>query len=1133
MANPLTNRKFIHFNRLENFENQLQNNPGSILDTQIVFIKDARKIWTHGTYYTLDERITDDIYSKLEALAGISADIIQKLDEAQFIAAGPTAERPTGEELQQGICYLDTDLNEPIWWGGTNWIDAVGNNADLPHSGTTAQKPNIANVKIGFDYLDTTTGQFFISDGTKWIHIADSVISDITYSNNKIRKTDNNGNTTDVVTVSQLKTDMALNNVGNFKAVSTEANQSLTDTEKNNARTNIGAIGELPGNISYFSAYSDETVAPVPGEAIYTKSEVDEALSDKQDIIDDLADIRSGAQAGSTAVQQSTLDNVINNLYNDDITDITSRFVVAETGKKIYEGTIVSQSNSLYTQPVHFEKGQTIKVTLNEVYSAYHGVAILSYENEDNEYISLVNLSDSPLGFSFEYTFLEEHDVIFSITRPTLAAKIELYQDAVLKPDVDEVKPYKYFYTKWLKYSINAIPNVGETFNPENIRYHDSVSTYRRTYAECKEGDVFYFGKTYGKNWIITDENFVVLKKMVVDVLEEYIEIPKDGKYLFCQVNKVPTEQYPHILYKKCTQEEYKDLYVSTSQMPIEATMIETFYPPRPKMGWNMSGNVGDIFDYSYLTTTGCAYSLDVKTGDIFYLTNHIYSDVNYLVLDSYNRIIKKVVSSFNRWWLIDYKIEIPEGGTKLLWNGDSDCILESETGFGVVSLKDESVLPNIVKRVINNSGEGTTRRFCLSWASDTHNDVIRYKRFIDFTNKHQGCFDVVLHTGDGNRMSDQDKGFEKTVNTYKPNGYLMFAIGNHDAHGQAKTSGIRVLSSGSRLWNGENYCAKFFDESTVYSADKCNFYRDFASSKIRIIVLNDYDCPRYASSTNWVTITDETEIASAVDWVAGTTYQVGDIINYKGLYLKCLVQSKLEESGTVWSEKQTYALSRFNVDCVYWSQEKINFFINALNVEQGWSIIVASHCPMEPLPSDSNKVIEKWTYRKNNTIPSINVKYGQNGYVLQDILTAYLNRTTINQTYKAITPNSVPSSGSLINQETYLPDVIVNADFTSAIGDVVCYLHGHQHCDSAFYSDHMSNLKFLTIGNINNTYKPMDRHEPWFSGDIIKGEDSRDSFNLLSIDTTEKKVYIVRVGADMTDDLSVRDYMGISYAHT
>lgn len=69
-----------------------------------------------------------------------------------------------------------------------------------------------------------------------------ATVSTVTYdtTNKKITKTIN-GTTTDVVTASTLKTDMALNNVGNFKAVSTVASQGLTSTEQSNARANIGA----------------------------------------------------------------------------------------------------------------------------------------------------------------------------------------------------------------------------------------------------------------------------------------------------------------------------------------------------------------------------------------------------------------------------------------------------------------------------------------------------------------------------------------------------------------------------------------------------------------------------------------------------------------------------------------------------------------------------------------------------------------------------------------------------------------------------------------------------------------------------------------------------------------------------
>jgi hypothetical protein len=42
-------KKLIHFNKNEDFKNQLENN--EILDSSIVFIKDTNKIYTHGEEY--------------------------------------------------------------------------------------------------------------------------------------------------------------------------------------------------------------------------------------------------------------------------------------------------------------------------------------------------------------------------------------------------------------------------------------------------------------------------------------------------------------------------------------------------------------------------------------------------------------------------------------------------------------------------------------------------------------------------------------------------------------------------------------------------------------------------------------------------------------------------------------------------------------------------------------------------------------------------------------------------------------------------------------------------------------------------------------------------------------------------
>ena len=63
------------------------------------------------------------------------------------------------------------------------------------------------------------------------------------------------------------KSDVGLGNVGNFKAVSTVANQGLTDTEKANARSNIGA-----GASSFSGDYNDLANRPTVDSALSSSS---------------------------------------------------------------------------------------------------------------------------------------------------------------------------------------------------------------------------------------------------------------------------------------------------------------------------------------------------------------------------------------------------------------------------------------------------------------------------------------------------------------------------------------------------------------------------------------------------------------------------------------------------------------------------------------------------------------------------------------------------------------------------------------------------------------------------------------------------------------------------------------------
>lgn len=64
------NKKLIHFQTLENFNTQLS--AGNILDTSICFIKDAKKIWTHGEFYDCSENEAIDTSKFVDLSANVT-----------------------------------------------------------------------------------------------------------------------------------------------------------------------------------------------------------------------------------------------------------------------------------------------------------------------------------------------------------------------------------------------------------------------------------------------------------------------------------------------------------------------------------------------------------------------------------------------------------------------------------------------------------------------------------------------------------------------------------------------------------------------------------------------------------------------------------------------------------------------------------------------------------------------------------------------------------------------------------------------------------------------------------------------------------------------------------------------------
>lgn len=170
----------------------------------------------------------------------------------------------TGES---GKIYLDLSTDTTWRWSGSAFIQIKGD-LTLGETSTTAYRGD--RGKAAYDHSQATHAR---TDATK-------VESSTTNGNIKI-----NGIETTVYTHPGSGTnphgttasDIGLGNVGNFKAVSTVASQGLTDTEKTNARTNIGvgnATLTIQKNGTTVKTFTSNATSDVTCDITMTKSDV-------------------------------------------------------------------------------------------------------------------------------------------------------------------------------------------------------------------------------------------------------------------------------------------------------------------------------------------------------------------------------------------------------------------------------------------------------------------------------------------------------------------------------------------------------------------------------------------------------------------------------------------------------------------------------------------------------------------------------------------------------------------------------------------------------------------------------------------------------------------------------------------
>lgn len=151
-------KKLICFARLEEFQRQLA--AGNILDYSIVFIQDAKKIWTRGTYYDCNSDIKQDTLvsgTNIKTINGESiigsGDIMieggETLTESDIAAMGFTKNTGTYSKPSGGI--PKTDLASAVQ-------TSLGKADTALQSYTEQYKGTVTGVKINGTTKNPSSG---------------------------------------------------------------------------------------------------------------------------------------------------------------------------------------------------------------------------------------------------------------------------------------------------------------------------------------------------------------------------------------------------------------------------------------------------------------------------------------------------------------------------------------------------------------------------------------------------------------------------------------------------------------------------------------------------------------------------------------------------------------------------------------------------------------------------------------------------------------------------------------------------------------------------------------------------------------------------------------------------------------
>ena len=196
--------------------------------------------------------------------------------------------------------------------------------------------------------------------------------------------------------------------------------------------------------------------------------------------------------------------------------------------------------------------------------------------------------------------------------------------------------------------------------------------------------------------------------------------------------------------------------------------------------------------------------------------------------------------------------------------------------------------------------------------------------------------------------------------------------------------------------------------------------------------------------------------------------------------------------------------------------QAQITWLCNTLSsTPTGYGILIMLHSPEDYV--DAPEGLQTFFQTKSIVGAMAGVSVG--GRIVMKIVDSFISRGTISESYNE-------SNGD---------PVTVSADFSSVDSstEFVAYITGHRHEDNVGYYRHSTNMQLCLCVTSGNALYGDSTNPAWANQeDLPRGGTGvcQDAFNLYAIDRINKRVKIMRVGADITADLESRKIMSIPY---